>query len=72
MTDFATPQTVLELPPSPDNPRNSEGSFVALRDGRLLFAYSRFYGGAADDSPSRVALRVSADRGLTWSGRPRR
>lgn len=24
------------LPPRPDNPRNSEGSFIALRDGRLF------------------------------------
>jgi hypothetical protein len=33
------------LPPSPENPRNSEGSFVQLWDGSLFFAYSHFYGG---------------------------
>jgi hypothetical protein len=25
------------LPPGPDNPRNSEGDFIELRDGRMLF-----------------------------------
>lgn len=54
------------LPPGPDNPRNSEGSFIKLRDGRLLFVYSHFYGGARDDSPSYLAGRYSDDGGRTW------
>ena len=31
----------LELPPGPNNPRNSEGAFMPLKDGRIMFAYSR-------------------------------
>ena len=38
MTD--TPSgIVLDLPHGPGNPRNSEGSFAALKNGRILFAY---------------------------------
>ncbi len=28
------------LPPGPDNPRNSEGDFIALKDGRVLLVYT--------------------------------
>jgi sialidase-1 len=66
MPAAAVTKNVL-LPPGPDNPRNSEGAFVALADGQLLFAYSHFTGGARDDSPSYVALRRSSDGGLTWT-----
>ena len=60
--------TVLPLlPPGPGNPRNTEGSFVALRDGRILFAYSRFTGGGADHDAAVIAGRYSADGGKTWS-----
>jgi hypothetical protein len=60
---------VLELPASPGNPRNSEGSFVALADGRILFAYSRYRGERdwADHATADIAARVSADGGRTWS-----
>lgn len=37
-------QIVLRLVPGPDNPRNSEGSFITLKDGRILFIYSHFTG----------------------------
>jgi sialidase-1 len=55
------------LPPGPGNTRNSEGAFVGLADGRLLFAYSHFTGGDGDDSPSHVAMRSSSDAGRTWT-----
>ena len=55
------------LPPSPENPRNSEGSFVQLWDGSLFFAYSHFYGGARDNSTARIAGRFSYDGGRTWT-----
>lgn len=55
------------LPPGPGNPRNSEGDFVQLQDGRLLFVYTRFTGGGADNAAAVLASRVSADGGLTWS-----
>jgi sialidase-1 len=48
-------------------PRMGEGDIVELRDGRLLLAYSEFYGGTADHSAARVAARISKDGGLSWS-----
>ncbi len=52
----------------PDNPRNSEGSFATLGDGRILFAYSRFWGESGDDDASgHIAGLISADGGHTWS-----
>jgi len=67
MPDARVLKNVL-LPPGPDNPRNSEGAFAALADGRLLFAYSHFTGGEdRDDSPSYLATRTSADGGRTWT-----
>ena len=58
----------LELPPGPDNPRNSEGAFVALKDGRVMFAYSRYCGKSADDhAAAEIAARYSSDNGATWT-----
>jgi Neuraminidase (sialidase) len=55
------------LPARAGNPRNTEGSFLALRDGRLLFAYSKFTGGGNDGDTATIAGRYSNDRGETWS-----
>ena len=60
---------VLELPPREGNPRNSEGDFMVLRDGRILFVYTHFTGGAWDDARADLASRVSADGGVRWSDR---
>lgn len=50
------------------NPRNGEGDIVALKDGRLLLAYSHWTKGAAsDDSPAEICGRYSSDGGATWS-----
>ncbi|MGH9664143.1 MAG: sialidase family protein [Bryobacteraceae bacterium] len=60
--------TVLNLlPPHDGNPRNSEGSFVALKDGRILFAYSRFTGGGDDNDSASIVGRYSSDGGRAWS-----
>jgi hypothetical protein len=58
---------VLDLDPSKDNPRNSEGGFITLKSGRVLFVYTRFYGRADDASPAQLVSIDSADAGLTWS-----
>jgi hypothetical protein len=61
-------RVVLELPPAPGHPRNSEGAFVDQRDGGILFVYSHFLGDSGSDhAKARLAARVSRDGGATWS-----
>lgn len=55
------------LPPVANNPRNSEGDFMTLKNGIIMFAYTRFTGGAADDANAELAAVYSGDRGKTWS-----
>jgi hypothetical protein len=55
------------LPAGPGNPRNSEGDFIRLKDGRLLFVYSHFTGNGQDDSAAHLAARYSTDDGRTWT-----
>src|SRR3954471_7093555 len=61
------PTTRLSLSPRPGNPRNSEGSFVRLKDGRILFVYTHFTGGGDDHSAAYLAGRSSGDGGETWT-----
>lgn len=61
-------QTVVKIEPGPDNPRNSEGDFITLKDGRILFVYSRYYGrSSSDHATAKLASRESKDGGKTWS-----
>jgi predicted neuraminidase len=56
------------LPPGPNNPRNSEGDFITLRDGRILFVYTHFVGtSGSDHAAAHLAGRFSDDGGQTWS-----
>ena len=58
----------LDLPPGPNNPRNSEGAFMPLKDGRIMFAYSRYYGkSSSDHATADIAARYSSDKGRTWT-----
>lgn len=57
----------LNLEPTPENPRNSEGSFVTLKSGRIAFYYTHFYGGLHDNSSARIVAIHSDDDGRTWS-----
>lgn len=60
-------EPVLSLPARPGNPRNSEGSFVTLRDGRILYAWSRYTGDSwSDHARADIAVIASADGGRTW------
>ena len=69
---FADPaagvKIVLELKPGAGNPRNSEGAFMPLKDGRILFAYSRYCGNSGEDhGAADIAARYSSDKGATWT-----
>lgn len=52
---------------TPEHPRNSEGSFVTLKSGRILFLFSQFSGGTSDFSPCGIAQMTSDDQGRTWT-----
>ncbi|MBQ9691768.1 MAG: exo-alpha-sialidase [Clostridia bacterium] len=57
-----------QLPPSENNPRNSEGSFIRGKSGEILYAYSRYTGEHwGDDCACDIALISSFDEGRTWS-----
>jgi sialidase-1 len=63
----ASNEVVLNIEPTKENPRNSEGAFASLKSGRIIFYYTQFYGGARDESPARIAGIHSDDDGRTWS-----
>ncbi len=51
-----------------NNPRNSEGAFIKLQDGRLGFFYSRYCGESNHDHANAdLAAVYSVDNGETWS-----
>ena len=58
---------VCELIPNKDNQRNSEGSFINLKDGGILYAYSRYHMGSHDHDPADIYGIISNDDGETWS-----
>lgn len=65
------PSCVLNIEPGPGNPRNSEGAFVQLTDGRILFAYTHFTGSGSDSGTAHIAARFSSDNGITWTSEDR-
>lgn len=60
-------EIVLKLDPKEGNPRNSEGDFITLKDGGILFVYTYFTGGAGDNASAYLAGRISNDQGKTWT-----
>ncbi|MBQ4196168.1 MAG: exo-alpha-sialidase, partial [Thermoguttaceae bacterium] len=59
---------VLELPPGEDNPRNSEGDFIRLESGDILYVYTHYYGASGDDhATARLCSRITKNYGATWS-----
>ena len=66
---------VLSLAPGNDFCRHSEGDFIRLCDGRILFIYSRFTESFQDDarpisSRSRPAMKAKPGAIPAWSFRP--
>jgi hypothetical protein len=60
-------ESLLVIEPGKDNPRNSEGDIIELKDGRLCLIYTRFTGGSGDHAAADLVRRVSGDGGRTWS-----
>lgn len=65
---FADPRRVLSLSVSETNPRNGEGDFVHLRDGRDMFVYTEYVGTSNDDhARAHLVKRYTSDGGETWT-----
>ncbi len=61
-------EVVLKLNSGPGNPRNSEGDFITLKDGRILYVYTHYTGNSSSDHASAfLAGRYSTDKGKSWS-----
>lgn len=64
----ADKQIVQDISAGADNPRNSEGDFITLKDGRILFVYSKYSGASTSDfAPANLVGRYSSDGGKTWT-----
>ncbi len=58
---------VLFLSSKEGNPRNGEGTFLRLKDGSILFVYSKFSGNDwHDECAADIAALTSYDQGETW------
>ena len=65
---WAKTEQVLLIATGPGNPRNSEGDFVALKNGDILYIYTHYDGDSGDDHASaHLASRRSSDGGKTWT-----
>ena len=63
-------ENVFDLPHGADNPRNSEGSFLLTKDGRIRFIYTRYTGTSwGDHASADLAEIISDDGGTTWHDR---
>ena len=61
---------VLFLTAGEGNPRNGEGAFIRLSDGRILYAFTEYTGDNWEDHCSAsIAGIFSGDEGETWHGR---
>ncbi len=60
-------KTVLVLSPDEKYTRQSEGDFLRLKDGRILFVWCRFQGSQEDHAHCELAFCTSMDEGETWS-----
>ena len=60
---------IKHLPPSAENPRNSEGDFLYVElNGKkaVLFVYTRFTGGSGDSAAADLACLLSFDGGRSF------
>ncbi|MDO5553303.1 MAG: sialidase family protein [Planctomycetia bacterium] len=59
---------VCSITTGENNPRNSEGGFVKLKNGDIFYVYTHFTGNDSNDhAPSYLAARRSSDNGTTWT-----
>ena len=59
---------VLFIRTKEGNPRNGESTFLRLKDGRIMFAYTEYYGDSGDDDAiAHLCACYSSDEGETWT-----
>ena len=59
---------VLRISIKEGNPRNGEGAFLRLLDGRIMFAYTKYDGESnTDEATAHIAAVYSEDEGESWS-----
>lgn len=58
---------IASFGPGGEFARHSEGAFIRLKDGRILFVYSRFTNSFHDNAPSDLVACVSGDEGETFT-----
>lgn len=59
-----TEKHICDLAPNRDNNRNSEGAFIDLKNGQILFVYTRYRGtGHGDECAADLYGMISADDG---------
>ena len=50
---------LTDIAPGENNPRNSEGAFLTLKNGKTAFIWSRYRGTSADDHAyAEIAMTV--------------
>jgi hypothetical protein len=60
--------TVYILPTTAKNPRNGEGSFIRLKDGRIMYVYTKYLGEDWHDHAIAALYAIySEDEGNTWT-----
>lgn len=58
---------VLFLAPKENNPRNGEGTFIRLKNGTIMYAYTKFRGNHwGDECTADIVAIYSDDEGETW------
>ena len=59
---------VWDLIPNENSGRNSEGSFIRIPDGRIMFAYGSMVGPTSSDSGAcNIVAIYSSDEGESWT-----
>ena len=66
MKKIGTEKLLLSI--GENNPRNGEGSFVRLNDGKILYVFTRYLGEDWHDHAIAALYAIcSEDEGDTWS-----
>ncbi|MBO4429414.1 MAG: hypothetical protein J5832_05620, partial [Clostridia bacterium] len=56
-------KVLFELPPTEGNSRNSEGDFIRLPDGKIMFAYTRYVGTTWEDHEDSSICAIYSNDG---------